>query len=55
MKKCNHRNCNKILDANGYFCAKKFTNRQIVLSTLQINTATSNIINHQNGGVVFKI
>ena len=43
------------LDADGYFCEKKLTKKQIILSTLQINTATSVINYVQNGGVVFKI
>ena len=43
------------LDADGYFCRKKLTNRQVVLAKLPLNAISDAFIQSDNGSTGFKI
>ena len=43
------------LDADGYFCSKVLTNRDVLLSIIPINTITDSFVQNNNGNISFKI
>ena len=43
------------LDADGYFCRKMLTNRQVVLAKLPLNAISDAFIQSDNGSTAFKI
>ena len=43
------------LDSDGYFCAKKLTNKQIVLAQVPLNAVSDSFIQSDGGAISFKI
>ena len=43
------------MDSDGYFCAKKLTNKQIVLAQVPLNAVSDSFIQSDGGAISFKI